>query len=107
MRRCALSPSSRHRDPEKRPTAREALQHPWLAGGTVADRGTGAPLHHTVVQRIQRFAQGVAQGNALRRSIFELIANELIKEVVESPSSSTHGGSPMDIIPASSGCAAC
>ena len=26
------------RDPAKRPTAAEALRHPWLAGGTSAER---------------------------------------------------------------------
>ncbi len=43
---------SRYRDPTKRPTAREALAHPWLRG-TSADRSTGKPLDQTVVQRVQ------------------------------------------------------
>ena len=43
----------KHRDPKQRPTAREALKHPWLHGGTTADRGEGAPLDKTVVQRLQ------------------------------------------------------
>ena len=41
------------RDPKQRPTAREALKHAWLHGGTTADRGEGAPLDRTVVQRLQ------------------------------------------------------
>jgi hypothetical protein len=41
------------RDPKQRPTAREALKHPWLHGGSTADRGEGAPLDKTVVQRLQ------------------------------------------------------
>lgn len=40
------------RDPTKRPTARDALTHPWLRG-SIADRGTGKPLDQTVVQRLQ------------------------------------------------------
>ena len=41
------------RDPEQRPTAKQALQHPWLKGGTVAERTKGKPLSLSVVQRIQ------------------------------------------------------
>lgn len=41
------------REPEKRPTAREALQHPWLALGGDEDRRKGKPLAKTVIQRIQ------------------------------------------------------
>lgn len=41
------------RDPRQRPSAKEALKHPWLAGGTIADRYKGKPLEQTVVQRIQ------------------------------------------------------
>lgn len=48
-----------NKDPTKRPSAHEALQHPWLQG-TVADRTVGPPLASTVVARIQRFAQRYA-----------------------------------------------
>ena len=41
------------RDPAKRPTAKDALQHKWVVGGHKEDRNLGAPLRHTVVQRIQ------------------------------------------------------
>lgn len=41
-----------NRDPAKRPTAKEALKHPWLRG-SVSDRSTGKPLSLKVVQRIQ------------------------------------------------------
>ena len=58
---------------EKRPTAKEALKHPWLQ--TSFHLGTSRPLNTTVVQRIQRFAQT----NVLRRTILELMANELLK----------------------------
>ena len=37
----------------ERPTAREALQHPWLLGGTVEERNQGTPLSLSAVQRIQ------------------------------------------------------
>ncbi|KAK9804764.1 hypothetical protein WJX72_004008 [[Myrmecia] bisecta] len=79
-----------NRDHQQRPTATEALKHPWLQG-SVADRGTGKPLSQTVVQRVQRYAQG----NVLKRSIFELIAQELIKMMPppapSSPDGSGHG----------------
>lgn len=41
------------RDHSLRPSAKDALNHPWLAGGDSADRSKGAPLQQTVVQRIQ------------------------------------------------------
>eukprot|EP00891_Asterochloris_glomerata_P002541 jgi/Astpho2/2541/Aster-04254 len=41
------------RGPGDRPTAREALQHPWLRGGTVEERSQGKPLSLSAVQRIQ------------------------------------------------------
>ena len=41
------------REPGERPTAREALQHPWLRGGTVEERTQGTPLSLSAVQRIQ------------------------------------------------------
>ena len=41
-----------HKDPEQRPSAKEALQHPWLRG-TARERSVGRPLSLAVVQRIQ------------------------------------------------------
>lgn len=41
-----------HKDPEQRPSAKEALQHPWLRG-TSRERSVGRPLSLAVVQRIQ------------------------------------------------------
>lgn len=63
------------KDPAKRPTAKEALQHCWLQSSFHKDRSR--PLSSTVVQRIQRFAQT----NLLKRTVFELIASELLKIV--------------------------
>lgn len=57
----------------QRPTAKEALRHPWLS--PAFHEAKRRPLSATVVQRIQRFAQN----NALRRTILELIAQELLK----------------------------
>jgi calcium-dependent protein kinase len=61
------------RDPAKRPTAREALQHPWLKGDS-QDRARGKPLDASVVQRLQRFAQN----SRFKRSVLQLIAEELL-----------------------------
>lgn len=41
--------------PVQRPSAVEALEHPWLRRGGPSERGTGKPLGGQVVQRLQRF----------------------------------------------------
>lgn len=63
------------RDPEARPSAIEALAHPWLQGD-VSDRQKGKPLSFQVVQRVQRFGRN----NLLRRSLLHLMVAELMKE---------------------------
>lgn len=63
------------KDPSKRPTAQQALKHPWLQG-TIKDRHKGTPISLAVVQRIQRFSQA----SVFKRSVLELIAEELIAE---------------------------
>ena len=40
------------RDHSKRPSAIDALQHPWLQT-TLGDRGTGKPIDQAIVQRLQ------------------------------------------------------
>lgn len=42
-----------HKDPAQRPSAKDALKHPWLRKGTVSERLRGKPLSLAVVQRIQ------------------------------------------------------
>ncbi|CAL5220717.1 g2773 [Coccomyxa viridis] len=80
------------KDPKLRPTAKEALNHKWLSGGTSAERAKGKPLQETVVQRIQRFNQA----NLLKRTIFELIAEELLQTLMpESRDPSSHGSMPV------------
>lgn len=61
------------RDPSKRPTAKEALKHPWLQGNS-AERSMGKQIDVSVVARIQRFAQN----NRFKRSVLRLIAEELL-----------------------------
>lgn len=63
------------RDADTRPTAIEALEHPWLQGD-VSDRQKGKPLSFQVVQRVQRFGRN----NLLRRSLLHLMVSELMKE---------------------------
>ncbi|KAL0031772.1 hypothetical protein WJX79_006580 [Trebouxia sp. C0005] len=60
-----------NRDPTLRPTAKEALQHPWLKG-KAEERSQGQPLHRSVVQRIQRFAAS----SLFKRTIYQHIAEE-------------------------------
>ena len=41
-----------YRDPKARPSAKDALQDPWLKGNST-ERNQGKPIDATVVQRIQ------------------------------------------------------
>lgn len=61
------------RDPAKRPTAKEALKHPWLRGNS-SERSIGKQIDVSVVARIQRFAQN----HRFKRSVLRLIAEELL-----------------------------
>jgi len=80
------------KDPAKRPAAKEALKHTWLKPKFHKDKVRA--LDTTVVQRIQRFGQV----NLLRRTILELIANELIKANPPMlPDPTVQGGNEMDI----------
>jgi calcium-dependent protein kinase len=63
------------RDPAKRPTAKEALKHPWLRGDS-AERSLGKQIDVSVVQRIQRFAQA----SHFKRGVLQLIAEELLSQ---------------------------
>ncbi|KAG2453493.1 hypothetical protein HYH02_001713 [Chlamydomonas schloesseri] len=62
-----------NRDPKLRPTAKEALKHPWLRGNS-SERSTGKKLGQSVVARIQRFASG----SQLKRTVLQSIAAELL-----------------------------
>lgn len=42
-----------HRDPSQRPTAREALTHPWLRSGSAGGQTTGKSLASIAVPRTQ------------------------------------------------------
>jgi calcium-dependent protein kinase len=64
-----------NKDPMQRPTATEALKHPWLKG-TIKDRHRGTPLSLAVVQRIQRFSQA----SVFKKTVLEMIAEELMNE---------------------------
>lgn len=62
------------KDPAARLTAKQALKHPWLSGGDVTQRGRGKRMSATVVQKLQRFGLG----NTLKRSVLDMITNELL-----------------------------
>lgn len=64
-----------NKDPAQRPTAKEALKHPWLQG-KIDERSTGRPLSLAVVQRIQRFSQA----SLFKRTVLEMIAEELLAD---------------------------
>lgn len=69
--RCARTPARQLCHPSapphrQRPTAADALRHPFLSGGRegAADRGAGRPLDKQVVQRIQVGAPSALWGGA-------------------------------------------
>lgn len=64
-----------NRDPDKRPTAKAVLEHPWLRGDS-KERSTGKQLSSSVVQRIQRFAQN----SFFKRNVLQFIAAELLEQ---------------------------
>lgn len=63
------------KDHKKRPSAKQALRHPWLKG-SIKERSKGKPLSLAVVQRIQRYGQG----SYFKRSVLDFIAAELLSE---------------------------
>jgi calcium-dependent protein kinase len=63
-------------DHAKRPSAHEALKHPWLRGPGASERSHGRKLAMGVVQRIQRYSQG----SVFKRSVLDMIAEELMRE---------------------------
>lgn len=65
------------KEPAQRPSAMEALEHPWLQ----ADYSAGRSLQSSVVARIQQFAQR----DPLQRSILQLIAHELLQKLPQIP----------------------
>lgn len=69
-----------NKDPRQRPTAKEALKHRWLLG-RIEERSSGRPLSLAVVQRIQRFSQA----SVFKRSVLELIAEELLADEEKTP----------------------
>lgn len=62
-----------------RPSALQAMQHPWLRGPGASERGKGTRLAMGVVQRIQRYSQG----SVFKRSVLDMIAEELMQQGVE------------------------
>jgi len=90
-----------NRDPAKRPTAKEALKHPWLQG-TSAERSTGKRLQQSVVARIQRFSAV----SHFKRSVLQMIASELLHHPalsqMETACEIGVGGRPVVPLPTSS-----
>lgn len=61
------------REPGMRPTAKEALEHPWLKGNS-KERSTGKRINASVVQSIQRYASA----SVFKRTVLQSIAAELL-----------------------------
>lgn len=71
------------KDPTKRPSAREALRHPWVKKGGAKP----TVLSATVVQRIQRFGQS----SVLKRTVLDMIASELVHKATNVAEDSAFG----------------
>ncbi|KAI3425767.1 hypothetical protein D9Q98_007742 [Chlorella vulgaris] len=89
-----LSEDARHfitallvKDPLMRPSATEALRHPFLKG-TSSERSAGQSIDQSVVQRIQRFAQS----SLFKRTVLEHIAADLLTMHFKPQDASSHGG---------------
>ena len=59
------------KDPMKRPSALECLQHPWIVDGSSLD---ASPVDPTVIQRMQRFSQN----GIFKCSVLEHIGRDLV-----------------------------
>jgi len=64
------------RDPKTRPTAREALKHPWLTAG---EHVSDAPLDSAVAVRIQNFSNM----NKLKQKALQIIATTMDDSEIE------------------------
>jgi calcium-dependent protein kinase len=71
------------REPGRRPTAEEALAHPWLRGKS-SERSTGRQLPLAVVARVQRYAAA----SVFKRTVLEHIAAELVAAAAAAPAPS-------------------
>lgn len=72
------------KDPQMRPSAVEALNHPWLK-----KKQSDRPLHKSVVQRLQRFGQQ----SVFKRTVLEHIAQDLVTmHFGQEKDKSAHGG---------------
>lgn len=61
-----------HREADKRPTAEEAVRHPWLTGGSPS----AVPLGDSIVQRLQRYGTyGRLKQAALRKVAHAALAH--------------------------------
>uniref|UniRef100_A0A061R2T4 Calcium-dependent protein kinase n=2 Tax=Tetraselmis sp. GSL018 TaxID=582737 RepID=A0A061R2T4_9CHLO len=69
------------KDPKDRPTAKEALKHPWLSGGSVEDRFSpkAKGLKSEVVQRIQRYGQS----SVVKRTLLDSLVSEMLESNTE------------------------
>lgn len=76
------------KDPSKRPTAKQALEHPFLKGGKASDRSVGKKLSRSVVQNIQRYAQE----GLFKRTMLQSIVTEILTDSEEEEGWGAMGG---------------
>lgn len=64
-----------HRDPDRRISANDALEHPWLSK---KDAAPALPLRSSVVQRLQRFATY----GKLKQLVLRIIADDIHEDTI-------------------------
>jgi calcium-dependent protein kinase len=65
------------KNPSERPTAKQALEHPWLK--TMEETTSQTPLNGSVVRRIQRYATA----SILKRSVLKVLVENAPKTLAE------------------------
>ena len=76
-----------HKDPTRRPTAAEALEHPWVKDIATGGQAKPVRLGGTIVQRLQQFAVS----SRLKQFVLAMITGDVLKKGMASDYGELHG----------------